>query len=88
MKAMIKRFVREEDGAALIAIHDSGRGFSQDEQDRLGKPFARFDRSGAVTGTGLGLSIAMALARRMGGALHLSNGEESGTAAELRLPKE
>ena len=83
----VRLSVYEEDNMAVISIADTGRGFSPSEQELLGNPFARFDRSGAVTGTGLGLSIAMALARRMGGTVGLKNGDENGTTAELKLPK-
>lgn len=78
--------VRTDDGAIVAAVHDSGIGFAPGEQSEAGQAFKRFDRPGAETGIGMGLAIAMALARRMGGAVHLGGVQGRGTNAELRLP--
>ncbi len=81
--------VRFEEGAGVLTLSDSGRGFTRREASAAGKPFERFDRPGTVTGAGLGLAIAMELARRMGGAMRLSGGpgEIKGAVMELRLPR-
>jgi signal transduction histidine kinase len=79
--------VMEDEGAALVRVRDTGTGFSDDESRQAGEAFTRFDRSGAVTGSGLGLAIAVALARRMGGAVKLGGGPGEGTIADLRLPR-
>ncbi len=80
--------VRFEEGAGILTVSDSGKGFTAHEAVRAGRPFQRFDRAGAVTGAGLGLAIAMELARRMGGAMRLAGGGESpGSVMELRLPR-
>lgn len=78
---------RSEPGAIVVAIRDSGLGFTAEEKNRAGEPFTRFDRPGAVTGAGLGLAIAMALARHMNGAVRLAGTSGEGTSMELRLPK-
>ncbi len=79
--------LRIEDNAVVIAVRDTGIGFSTEESARTGEAFARFDRPGAVTGTGLGVAVSQALARRMGGSLRIASAEGEGTLAELRLPK-
>jgi signal transduction histidine kinase len=79
--------VREEEGAVLLSVSDTGPGFRPGEASSAGNAFRRFDRKGAQTGTGLGLAIAVALARRTGGALTLSSPANQGTRTELRLPK-
>ncbi len=79
--------LRTEDNAVVISVRDTGLGFSEEESERAGEAFARFDRSGTVTGTGLGVAVATALARRMGGSLRIGNAQGDGTLAELRLPK-
>ncbi len=79
--------ISEDEGAAIVRVCDDGAGFTEEERSRAGQAFARFDRSSAVTGAGLGLAIAVALARRMGGALRLDGAPAEGTIAELRLPK-
>ena len=80
--------VRFEEGAGVLSLSDSGKGFTAHEAAVAGKPFQRFDRAGAPTGAGLGLAIAMELARRMGGAMRLAGGGEvQGSVMELRLPR-
>jgi signal transduction histidine kinase len=80
--------VREEEGAAVLGIRDSGTGFTKQEAARVGDAFLKFDRSGTTAaGTGMGLAVAMVLARRMGGAIHIGGHHGEGTVAELRLPK-
>jgi signal transduction histidine kinase len=79
--------LREEEGAIMLRVCDSGPGFKPEEASSAGNAFRRFDRKGAQTGTGLGLAIAVALARRTGGALTLASPAGQGTRTELRLPK-
>jgi signal transduction histidine kinase len=80
--------LRSEQRTVVIAVRDSGLGFSLDESAKAGEAFTRFDRPGATTGTGLGLATAMMLARRMGGVVRISGSPGDGTLAELHLPKE
>jgi signal transduction histidine kinase len=80
--------LRAEQRSVVIAVRDSGLGFSLEESARAGEAFARFDRPGATTGTGLGLATSMLLARRMGGVVRISGVPGDGTLAELHLPKE
>ena len=78
---------RKEEDTVVLAVRDSGTGFSAGEMARAGQPFVRFARPGAEgNGLGLGLAMAMNLARRMGGALRLAGAAGEGTWAELRLP--
>jgi signal transduction histidine kinase len=80
--------LRNDAHMVIVAVRDSGLGFSLDESAKAGEAFTRFDRPGATTGTGLGLATAMMLARRMGGAVRISGAPGDGTLAELHLPKE
>jgi two-component system cell cycle sensor histidine kinase PleC len=77
--------LRTEDGVVIVSVRDTGLGFNEEENERAGDAFARFDRPGAVTGTGLGITMATALARRMGGSIRIGNADGDGTLAELRL---
>ena len=79
--------VRQEEGAGVVLVRDSGRGFSAAERGRAGRAFQRFDRAGQITGPGLGLAIAMELTRRMGGAMRLSSRPDDGSVMEVRLPR-
>lgn len=67
-------------GDLLISFADTSPGIPQTEAQRLFEPFQR--GSGDQPGTGLGLSITRALARSMGGDLHLIH---SLTGAEFHL---
>ena len=78
---------RNEETSICLYIRDSGLGFAAREKAITGRPFTRFERSGAASGLGLGLAVAMALARRMGGALLIRSVPGEGTTAELRLTK-
>jgi signal transduction histidine kinase len=85
---IVRADVHFEEGAGVLTLSDSGKGFTPREASRAGKPFERFDRAGTVTGAGLGLAIAMELARRMGGAMRLvGEGPGHGATMELRLPR-
>jgi two-component system cell cycle sensor histidine kinase PleC len=76
---------QNEAASVCLRIKDSGTGFQPRERSRISRPFTRFERSGTQAGLGLGLSVAMALARRMGGALVIRSVAGEGTVAELRL---
>ncbi len=85
---IVRADVHFEEGAGVLTLSDSGKGFTPGERQRAGKPFERFDRADTVTGAGLGLAIAMELARRMGGAMRLvGEGPGHGATMELRLPR-
>jgi two-component system phosphate regulon sensor histidine kinase PhoR len=79
--------VHEEEGAAVVTVSDNGAGFTRAEATAAGIAFRRYDRPGRLTGVGIGLTIAMALARRMGGAVSIGGPAGEGTVAVLRLPK-
>lgn len=70
----------------VVAICDTGAGFTSAEREQAGRPFQRFARAGAQGGMGVGLAIAMALARRAGATLNLASIPGEGTRAELRMP--
>jgi signal transduction histidine kinase len=78
--------IREEPGAAVLVVRDTGMGFSEGEKKVAGQAFRRFDRTSGRTGAGLGLAIATALAHRMGGALVIGGHHGLGAVVELRLP--
>jgi len=75
--------VRERDGAAELAVSDSGRGLAADQLERV---FERYysTRAGDGAGTGLGLPIARAIARSFGG--DVSATSPGGARFVLRLP--
>jgi two-component system cell cycle sensor histidine kinase PleC len=84
---LVRADIRFEEGAGVVTLSDSGKGFSAREAAKAGRPFQRFDRAETVTGAGLGLAIAMELARRMGGAMRLAGAPSEGAVMEVRLPR-
>lgn len=77
--------VHEDEGAVVVCVADNGIGFTRMEAATAGSPFRSHARRGTTTGMGMGLTIAMALARRMGGAIRIGGVAGEGTVAELRL---
>jgi len=83
----IRLQVRSRAEFVVIDVRDQGLGFAPDELEKLGEPFLRFDRAGAVTGTGMGIAVAKMLVDRMGGTLRIDSVQGEGTIAELWLPR-
>ncbi len=86
--------LREEDGAAVVVVSDSGCGIPPEDQERIFLPFYTTKGEYAVgssplatvKGEGLGLSIARQCARQCGGELTCAGQPEAGTTFILRLP--
>ena len=78
----------------LIAVSDTGRGISAENQARVFERFFRADnarsRSETVggSGAGLGLAIARWIADAHGGTLRLQNSSSQGTSFVISLPIE
>ncbi len=75
--------VREEAGAVVLEVLDTGEGVSEEVRRRLFEPY--FTTRSA--GTGLGLAICKRVIDEMGGEIHLEAAEGGGTRAWLRLPR-
>lgn len=80
--------VRKEAAGPCILIDDDGPGLSDEDRERVFKPFVRLEdsRNRETGGTGLGLSIARTVARGHGGDIVLENRPNGGLRAVLRLP--
>jgi signal transduction histidine kinase len=72
-----------EDGYLAVSVADDGPGIPARVQERLFRPFAGSNGSGA----GLGLAIARELARAQGGDVELRATSAEGTVFEVRLPE-
>ncbi|MDB4930045.1 MAG: sensor histidine kinase [Myxococcaceae bacterium] len=73
---------REEGGAVLFTVADTGHGIPDDVRQRLFEPLV----SGTAGSLGLGLITARALVENQGGALALEKSDHAGTRVMLRLP--
>ncbi len=74
--------VAERDGAAEVAVADSGPGIPPERRARLFEPFF----TTKPHGTGLGLAVSRAIARAHGGELAAETSERGGARFALRLP--
>ncbi|HSL65370.1 MAG TPA: HAMP domain-containing sensor histidine kinase [Gaiellaceae bacterium] len=71
-----------ENGTVSVVVQDSGPGISDEERERIFRPF--WSRDGA--GTGLGLAIASELAAALGGGIEVESEVGRGSRFALRLP--
>jgi two-component system sensor histidine kinase RegB len=77
----------EQHGAAtsaVLTIQDDGGGIPTDQLTRVGEPF--FTTKAPGKGMGLGVFLARLLATELGGTLHLTSHQGSGTTVTMRLP--
>ncbi len=73
--------------AAEIVVEDTGIGMSDDERQRLFRPFTRFgERQDAVEGHGMGLSITRQIVSAMGGQIEVSSEPGKGTRVAVTIP--
>jgi two-component system, sensor histidine kinase len=78
-----------KDGVLYFTVTDTGPGLTQEQADRLFKPFNQADMAHAHTGTGLGLVLARRLARLMGGDVELlSTGPGKGSQFKISVQVE
>jgi signal transduction histidine kinase len=76
------------DGQIEFAVHDSGPGISQEEQEKLFQPFSQLDNSTTrqAGGSGLGLAICKRLTELMGGSIRLESQSGVGSRFIVRVP--
>lgn len=81
--------VQDSDDMLAVAIRDRGPGLPEHFTDKVFEPFFRVEhsRNRQTGGSGLGLSIARNIARQHGGDITLTNREDGGLEALLRLPR-
>jgi PAS domain S-box-containing protein len=77
-----------DNGWAMAAVADRGRGIPREELDRVFEKFHRVEDPMTMTtgGTGLGLYIARELTRAMGGEIEATSAPRRGSTFTVRLP--
>jgi PAS domain S-box-containing protein len=76
---------RQENGCALISIHDTGTGIAPEIQSKIFEPF--FTTKGVGKGTGQGLTIAHnTIVKKHGGRLWFESELNKGTTFYIQLP--
>ncbi len=73
----------EQNNEIVIRISDDGKGFPQEDRDRLTDPYVTTRRKG----TGLGLAIAKKIMEEHQGQMALKDRESGGAIVELRFPE-
>lgn len=83
----IRVHLREDDGYALIEVHDDGPGINPEERDKVFQPFYQGSAvyNGHVKGTGLGLAITQEYVRGHRGSIEVADGH-SGACLRVFLP--
>ncbi len=81
----------DKDGApghAVLAVRDTGRGFTESQLQQLYQPFQRFEQPGeAIEGTGIGLVITRRLVELMGGRITVDSAPGVGSTFRVALPR-
>jgi PAS domain S-box-containing protein len=80
--------VWRDNGWAMAAVADRGRGIPREELNRVFEKFHRVEDPMTMTtgGTGLGLYIARELTRAMGGEIEATSAPRRGSTFTVRLP--
>jgi signal transduction histidine kinase len=79
---------RADDGAAILAIRDTGIGMRPEDIPRAMMPFQQLDNVLAkkFEGTGLGLALTNMLAKMHGATLKISSAPNAGTVVTIQFP--
>lgn len=84
--ARIEIRVREDSGAVVIEVADTGPGIPVDEQPHVWEELYRGAGARSIPGSGLGLALCRAILERHGGILTVRSQVGKGTVFTLRLP--
>lgn len=81
--------LRDESGAAVMAVRDQGSGIPEADRTRVFERFYRIDeaRSREDGGAGLGLSIALWAVQAHGGRIDVQSREGAGSTLRIVLPE-
>lgn len=73
-------------GWLTLAVTDTGRGMTSDEQHRVFDAFTRLPGAQGIEGIGLGLSITRETVQLLGGTIHVTSTVGQGSTFTVRLP--
>ena len=78
---------RQESGAVIIRVRDTGAGIPEHEIPRIWDRLYRGDQSRTTRGLGLGLSLVRASVEAQGGIVELDSALDRGSTFTIRLPQ-
>ncbi len=80
---------KEEDGAIVLSVKDTGIGIPKEEQKSIFEKFFRAQNAKKLrpTGTGLGMYLALTLANKIGAQISFDSEEGKGSTFYLTIPK-
>jgi signal transduction histidine kinase len=84
-RGTIEVAVAREDGAALLAVRDSGPGIAAQDMPHIFEPFYR-SRGVNGAGSGLGLALSREIVSLHGGTVRAANRSRGGCEVEVRIP--
>ncbi len=87
-KGDIKISLKQENGDAVLTVHNTGEGISEEAQKQIFERFYREDKSRAREsgGYGLGLAIAKAVVKQCKGSIKVSSKKNEYTLFTVRIP--
>lgn len=77
---------RYKDGMFVLTVEDTGSGISEEQKERIFKPFERLGNAATQDGFGLGLSIVKQLVELMNGRISVESVKGKGSKFTVSLP--
>lgn len=80
--------LRAEASTAILSIHDTGRGISNEHLPHIFKRFYRIRENGTTPGSGLGLAIVDSIVRKHHGSITVASEQNHYTVFTITFPRE
>ena len=77
---------RYKDGMFMLTVEDTGTGISEEQKERIFKPFERLGNAATQDGFGLGLSIVKRIVDMMHGKIRLESEKGRGSRFTVEVP--
>jgi signal transduction histidine kinase len=82
----VRLMAQSQNGMAMLAVSNTGRGITAEDLPHLFERFYRADQSRTSGNTGLGLAISKAIVEAHGGTIEVTSRPDAGTTFTIRLP--
>jgi signal transduction histidine kinase/CheY-like chemotaxis protein len=85
--SVVISYEKRENSQVRLGIRDTGKGISDDNKEKLFKPFERFDiDEQQIEGTGIGLTISKQFIEIMGGKIGFESSADEGSFFYIDVP--